>query len=576
MGEGLHLGRSLRRPGCGWGQNSPPFLSDYFNNESTVIILSMEENIQNETMAMPSANRQIARAAGVVMASFVLSNLIGLVRGILILKTFGAGAELDAFNTANTISNTLFNLVAGGALASAFVPVFTGFLARKENKEAWHLASAVANLVFVILAVVSIVLAIFAPFVVEFLAPGFKDDPAQMARTVLLLRLIMPSVVIFGVSGLMMGMLNANQIFLAPALAPSVYSIGLIFGVQFLVPSMGINGLAMGAVIGSLLHLLIQLPSLIKIFERYQFTLGLRFAAVHEVIRLMLPRLIGAGIVQLNFLVNYNLASWQPEGSQTSLTYAFTLMLMPQALIAQTIAIASLPTFSAQVALSKLDEMRSSLAATLRAVILLSLPASIGLVMLRKPLIALLYQRGEFTAHSTDLMAWALLWYAAGLVGHCVVEIISRAFYALHDTRTPVTIGVIAMSLNIGFSFVFVTWFNTIGWAPHGGLAFANSLATALETIGLLFLMRRRLAGLDGSRIWQSVWQGGAAVIGMGIVLGFWMWIMAESPLWLLVIGAAVLGVLVYAGMLALLRVRETGLLADVIKRRLVLVMGGK
>jgi putative peptidoglycan lipid II flippase len=536
----------------------------------------MEENIQTETMAMPSANRQIARAAGVVMAAFVLSNLIGMVRGILILKAFDAGAEMDSFNTASRLSETLFNLVAGGALASAFVPTFTGFLTRKEQKEAWHLASSVANLVLLILIIVSAVLAIFAPFVVQLLAPGFVSDPAKMAMTVHLLRLILPSVVIFGISGLVMGILNANQIFLFPALAPSMYSLGLIFGVLFLAPSMGISGLAWGTIIGASLHLLVQLPSLIRIFGRYQFTLGLRFSAVHEVIRLMLPRLVGAGIVQLNFLVNNNLASWQPEGSQTAITYAFTLMLMPQALIAQTIAIASLPTFSAQVALSKLNEMRSSLAATLRAVILLSLPASIGLVMLRKPLIALLYQRGEFTAHSTEMFAWALLWYAAGLVGHCIVEVVSRAFYALHDTRTPVMIGVAAMSLNILFSLIFTGLFSQLGWAPHGGLAFANSLATALETVGLLYLMRRRLTGLDGSRIWQAVWQGGAAVVGMGVVLGFWMWIMAEGPLWLLVIGAAVLGVLVYAGLLALLRVRETGLLADVIKRRLVLVVGGK
>ena len=169
----------------------------------------------------------------------------------------------------------------------------------------------------------------------------------------------------------------------------------------------------------------------------------------------MLPRLFGAGIVQLNFWVNTNLASRQPEGSLTAITTAFTLMMMPQALIAQTIAIASLPTFSAQVALGKLDEMRSSLASTIRAVLLLSLPASIGLVLLREPIIRLLYQGGRFDVRSTELVAWALLWYAAGLVGHCVVEIVSRAFYALHDTKTPVIVGVLAMSLNIGFSLLF-------------------------------------------------------------------------------------------------------------------------
>ncbi len=534
-----------------------------------VIILPMEEINQAKPPAAPSANRQIARAAGTVMAAFILSNLFGLVRGILILNAFGAGAELDAFNTANRLSETLFNLVAGGALASAFVPTFTGFLARKENQEAWRLASAVSNLVLLILTAVSLVLAIFAPFVVGLLAPGFVGDPVRMEMTTTLLRLILPSVVIFGVSGLAMGILNANQIFLYPALAPSMYSIGLIFGAVALSPSLGIYGLAWGTVIGAALHLLVQIPSLLKVFGRYQFTLGLRFAPVREVIRLMLPRLVGAGVVQLNFLVNNNIASWQPPGSQTALTYAFTLMLMPQALIAQTIAIASLPTFSAQVALSKMDEMRNSLAATLRAVIILSLPASIGLMMLRQPLIALLYQRGEFTARSTELMAWALMWYAAGLVGHCIVEVISRAFYALHDTRTPVTIGVAAMSLNVVFSLLFSAWFTRIGWPPHGGLALANSLATALETAGLIFLMRRKLKGIEGSSVWRLAIKAILAAAGMGAVLAAWLSAAATQPVWLQVFGAAALGMGVYFIILSLLRVPETGLLIGIARRKL-------
>jgi putative peptidoglycan lipid II flippase len=531
----------------------------------------MEEINQAKPPAAPSANRQIARAAGTVMAAFILSNLFGLVRGILILKAFGAGMELDAFNTANRLSETLFNLVAGGALASAFVPTFTGFLARKENQEAWRLASAVSNLVLLILTVVCLVLAIFAPFVVRLLAPGFFGDAVRMEMTTTLLRLILPSVVIFGISGLAMGILNANQVFLYPALAPSMYSIGLIFGAVALSPSLGIYGLAWGTVIGAALHLLVQVPSLVKVFGRYQFTLGLRFTPVHEVIRLMLPRLVGAGVVQLNFLVNNNIASWQPPGSQTALTYAFTLMLMPQALIAQTIAIASLPTFSAQVALSKLDEMRNSLAVTMRAVVMLSLPASVGLIMLRQPLIALLYQRGEFTARSTDLMAWALMWYSAGLVGHCIVEVVSRAFYALHDTRTPVTIGVAAMSLNVVFSLLFSAWFARIGWAPHGGLALANSLATALETIGLIYLMRKKLNGIDGANIWRLVGKVVLATGGMSVVLAGWLYALAAYPVWLKVAGAAGLGVGMYFLLLVLLRVPETGLLIGIARRKLSL-----
>jgi putative peptidoglycan lipid II flippase len=518
-----------------------------------------------------SANRQIARAAGTVMAAFVLSNLIGLIRGILIMRSYGTGAEMEAFNTANRLAETLFNLVAGGALASAFVPTFTGFLARKDKAGAEKLASSIANLVLIILTAVSALSAFFAPQIVQYLlAPGFVDQPAKFNLSVQLLQVILPSVVIFGISGLLMGVLNANQVFLYPALAPSMYSLGIIFGVLALSPQMGIFGLAWGTVLGAALHLLVQIPSFFRLKFAYKPILGLEDPSVHEVGRLMLPRLFGAGIVQLNFWVNTNLASRQPEGSLTSITTAFTLMMMPQALIAQTIAIASLPTFSAQVALGKLDEMRSSLASTMRAVLLLSMPSSIGLLLLREPVIRLLYQGGKFGDRSTEMVAWALLWYAAGLVGHCVVEIVSRAFYALHDTKTPVIVGIIAMSLNIGFSLLFSSIFISWGWMPHGGLALANSLATGLEMAALLVIMRRRLNGLRGSHILNALWKGAAGCAAMAAVLILWLNSSAALPAWIVTLVGLVLGVGIYGGLLILLKTQEIGILWRAISRRIL------
>ncbi|MEI8131641.1 MAG: murein biosynthesis integral membrane protein MurJ [Leptolinea sp.] len=523
-----------------------------------------------ETPTVQFANRQIARAAGTVMAAFILSNLVGLVRGILILRSFGTGAEMEAFNTANRLAETLFNLVAGGALASAFIPTFTGFLARAEKERAGRLASSIANLIVILLILISALSALFAPQIVKYLlAPGFVDEPAKLALTIQLLRIILPSVVIFGLSGLVMGILNANQIFLFPALAPSMYSAGIIFGVLFLSPQMGIYSLAWGTVLGAALHFIVQLPALIKLKIAYKPELGLEDVAVREVGRLMLPRLFGAGIVQLNFWVNTNLASLQPEGSLTAITSAFTLMLMPQALIAQAIAIASLPTFSAQVALGKLDEMRVSLAATVRAVLLLSLPASIGLILLREPVIRFLYQGGRFGDRSTELVAWALLWYAAGLVGHCIVEIVSRAFYALHDTKTPVIIGVIAMSLNIFFSLVFTRVFLSIGWMPHGGLALANSLATALETVILLILMRRRLHGLHGHAILDAVWKGALASAAMAFALYLWLMYSIYQPVWLITLAGLVIGALGYGLVLFILQTKEIKVLWQIINNRI-------
>jgi putative peptidoglycan lipid II flippase len=478
---------------------------------------------------------------------------------------------MEAFNTANRLAETLFSLVAGGALASAFVPTFTGFLARKDNAGAWKLASSIANLVLIILTAVSALSAVFAPQIVQYLlAPGFVGQPEKFNLSVQLLRIILPSVVIFGISGLLMGILNANQVFLFPALAPSMYSLGIIFGVLVLSPHMGIFGLAWGTVLGAALHMLVQLPSLFRLKFGYRPILGLGDPSVREVGSLMLPRLFGAGIVQLNFWVNTNLASRQPEGSLTSITTAFTLMMMPQALIAQTIAIASLPTFSAQVALGKLDEMRSSLASTIRAVLLLSMPSSVGLLLLREPVIRLLYQGGKFGDRSTEMVAWALLWYAAGLVGHCVVEIVSRAFYALHDTKTPVIIGIIAMSLNIGFSLLFSAFFSANGLMPHGGLALANSLATGLEMGVLLVIMRRRLNGLQGALIMNALWKGTAACAAMAAVLLLWLSWSVALPAWVVTLIGLALGVSTYGGLLILFKTQEIGILWWAISRRVL------
>ena len=487
------------------------------------------------------------------MAAFVMSNLVGLLRTILVARAFGTLPEMEAFTPANRVSETLFNLVAGGALASAFIPTFTGLLTRGERRGAWKLASAVANLVLLAATLASLLAAIFAPLIVRYiLAPGFALDPEKEALTVSLLRLMLPSAIIFGLSGLVMGILNSYQVFFIPALAPSMYGLGMIFGTLVLTPSMGIYGLAWGVLIGAGLHLLLQVPSLLRLGGSYSPILGLNQPDVREVIRLMLPRLLGVAAVQLNFWVNTRIASTQPEGSINGITYAFMLMLMPQAAIAQSIAIAALPTFSAQYALGKVDEMRLSLAASLRGIILLTLPASLGLIILRQPLVELLLQRGNFDSHSTTLVAWALLWYAVGLLGHSIVEIMARAFYSLHDTKTPVLVGIAAMGLNIVFSLGFSALFTGLGWMPHGGLALANSVATTLEMVGLLFLMRRRLKGLEGRRVLVLAGQASLATLGMCLVLWGWMNWSGVSATWMVMLGGVLLGCLTY-GLIALL-----------------------
>lgn len=506
-----------------------------------------------------SANRQIVRAAGTVMLAFIISNLVGLARNMIVIRVFGTSQALDSFYAANRISETLFNLVAGGALGSAFIPTFTGLLARDERADAWKLGSSIANLLLLVLTFISLLAAVFAPQIVRHglfvLDPA--HDPVQEELTIRLLRILLPSVVIFGLSGLVMGILNAHQIFLIPAIAPAMYSFGWIAGVLLLPASMGIDRLAWGAVGGALLHLLVQLPTLIKQKGRYSPGLGLHNPTVREVMRLMGPRIFGVAIVQLNFIVNTIIALSLPNGSVAAIGQGFTLMLMPQAAIAQSIAIAAMPTFSAQVARGKHDEMRASLAATLRGVLLLSIPASLGLILLRAPLTGLLYSSSVCGPACTQMISWALLWYSVGLVGHCLVEITSRAFYALHDTRTPVTIGVIAMSLNIGLSLTLAKLFAHWGLPPHGGLALANSLATGIEAAMLLVLMRRRLNGLRGAEIFRAGVVSAAAGLSMALAIWVWLQVSHATATWIILGIGIILGSLVYGAILFALRVQE-------------------
>jgi putative peptidoglycan lipid II flippase len=270
-------------------------------------------------------------------------------------------------------------------------------------------------------------------------------------------------------------------------------------------------------------------------------------------------------VVQLNFLVNTFLASLQPAGSLTGISLAFPLMYMPLAAIAQSIANAALPTFSAQAASGKKEELRTSLAASLRGVLLLSLPASVGLMLLRRPIVAMLYQHGEFNANSTELVAWPLLWYAAGLVAFSLVEIVSRAFYALHDTKTPVVMLSVAMLLNLGFSLGFSAWFKVLGWMPHGGLALANSLATTLEMFGLMYLMRRRLNGLECRSILLLIFKVSAAALGMSAVIWGWLILSGTLSNTVIALGGVLAGFAAYLVLLIPLRVNEVHMLTAII-----------
>lgn len=527
-------------------------------------------NDRTETSSETNARRQISRSALVVMGAFIFSSLLGLVRNMVLTRTFPLG-DLDSFYAANRITEFLFNLLAGGALGSAFIPLFTGLLTRERREDAWNLASGVFNVLLLVLSGVVVLMWIFAPQVVRY--GLYVLDPTSgvenIALTVRMLRVMLPTVLIFGISGLVMGILNAHQKFLIPALSLAIYNIGIILGTLLLSPSMGVYRLAIGALIGAIGYLLIQLPSLVKLpAVKYERCSGWKDQPVRQVLRLMVPRLIGAGAVQLNFVANTVIALGIGASSVSAITLAFALMLMPQAAIAQSAGIASLPTLSAQAEMGEDEAFKQTISRIMRMILFLAIPASIGLILLRQPLVAGLYQRGEFTGQDTQMVAWALLWYAVGLVGHSLVEVLTRSFFARHDTKTPVIVTTSAMVLNIALSFAFTGLFRSVGWMPYGGLALANSLATALECVVLWVLLGKRLDGLNSRLLGDGARKAVFSSVVMGFSLVAVTTLLSDRPRLTLFVGLLV-GLLVYAVMMVLFRVPEVLTIAKALKRKL-------
>ncbi len=500
---------------------------------------------------------RIARAASLVMVLFIASRVLGLVREMVIARQFGTSADMDAYLAAFRLPDFLFYLVAGGALGSAFIPAFSGYLTRSDMPGAWRLASAVINWVIIILSTLGGVAAIFAPWLVQTLYGDFS--PAQQALTTELMRWMLISTVIFGVSGVLMGILNARQHFFLPALAPVVYNLAIILGAWLLGPSWGVRGLTAGVVLGAAGHLLVQLPGLIWGQQRmhYRPVLAVRDASLHEVGRLMAPRVLGLAAVQLNFVVNTILAAGLTAGSLTALNYGWIIMLLPQGVIAQSVATALFPTLASLATKGERAEMRRIFGITLRSMLFLTLPAAVGLIILREPIVRLLLQRGAFDAASTRATAWALGFFTLGLVGHAVVEIAARAFYALKNTKTPVGIGVLAMGVNIVLSLALMNVFARLGRPPHGGLALANAIAVTLEMAALLALLRAPMGGLAESGLRQSLIKMGLAAGGMALALLAIGPFLPTANLWMGGVVGIVVGGLVYVSLAYLLGVDE-------------------
>jgi len=455
------------------------------------------------------ARPSLASAAAIVAAGFLVSRLLGVVRNVAIADSFGTGPELSAYWVAFRLPDLVFQLLAGATLGSAFIPTFARLFTKQSEEDAWRLARSVLNIVLLATIVVAVLGFLLAPVLVPVMAPGLGEDTGQQEElrslAVDLTRLMMISPVLFAVSGMFMGILNARHHFLFPAIAPALYNIAIIAGAVFFDD---VHALAYAVVIGAGLHLVVQIPALLAVGMRYRPEAAWRDPEVREVGRLMAPRVVGLAAFQFNLLITIFFASTVSDEAISAVNYAWLITLTPLALFGMAISTAVFPTMAEQAA-DNLRELRRTLERSLRLILFLTLPAAAALMVLSRPLVAFFFQRGAFDATSTDIVQSALLYYAIGLFALAAIEILSRAFYALRDTRTPVMFAVVALAVNLVLSAALVRPLEV------RGLALSVSIATVVEAGLLFWTLRGRIAGLDLPALGQSVGRTAVAVVVM-------------------------------------------------------------
>ncbi|MCR4441332.1 MAG: murein biosynthesis integral membrane protein MurJ [Peptococcaceae bacterium] len=455
-----------------------------------------------------SNGAKVAKAAGILMVAMVLSRIIGYVRDMVIYARFGQNNLTDAYNAAFSIPDFLYYLLVGGALSSAFIPVFSSYIATKRESDGWQVASTIFNII-IFLMLGGIVLGVaFTPALIRMLVPGFT--PENMALTVKMTRIMFIQTFFMALNGISMGVLNSYHHFLAPAVGAVLYNLGIIVVGLLLSPYLGITGFAVGVVAGAALNFAVQLPALCKTGLRYRPVIDLKHPGVQKIAALILPVLIGLSVTHFNLFVNQNLGSTLPAGMISALRAAQRIMQLPIGVFAIAIAVAVFPTLTGQAARREKEEFKKTMSLGVRTIIFITLPSAVGLIALRVPIIRLLFQQGRFTPEDTAATAYAMLFYCVGLFAYSSIQLLNRVFYALQDTRTPVAVGIFTIVINIVLNFSLI---KPLG---HGGLAFAYSLAGIVNMIGLLLILRKRIGSIDGRRMFFSFLQ----TLGISVLMG--------------------------------------------------------
>jgi len=458
----------------------------------------------------------------------MLSRITGLIREIVMARLFGAGMAYDAFLLGFRIPNLTRDLFAEGALSSAYVPTFTEYLTRRSRQEAAALANLVATAVIVVVGLVCAAGMLFSPQIVMLLAPGFAEVPGKFELAVRMTRIMFPFLLLVALAAQAMGILNACNQFAVPALASTFFNVGSIaagLALGFWAgPWIGlapIEGMAFGVVIGGALQLFWQVPSLNRLGFRFRPRLDWSDPGLRRILRLMGPAILGSAAVQVNVMVNTNFASRVedvlrgPDGPVSWLGYAFRFMQLPLALFGVAVASATLPAISRSAASGLMEEFRRTLARSLGVVLLLTLPSTVGLVVLGEAMIGLIYQGGKFEPYDTRQTALALSCYALGLTGYAAIKVLTPAFYALGDSRTPMYVSVLSIGVNLA-AVILLLRYTRLG---HAGLALSTSLVALIGFALLFSKLRNRLGGLYERSLAESALKALVASLGMGAVV---------------------------------------------------------
>jgi putative peptidoglycan lipid II flippase len=506
-----------------------------------------------ESHSLQSQVSRVGCSTLIVIAGSALAFPISLLRQRIVAGVFGTSVAYDAYTAADGLSELLVTTLAAGTLAYAFVPIYVELLEHADRAESNRLVSQVINAIALAASIIAILCWFLAPAVAQWIAPGFSAEAQRLLAQSLQILLI--STVIFSISSIVSQTLHAHQHFWLPAVAPIAYHIGIIFGAKVLSPYLGIFGLAWGAVIGSLLHLASQLPALWMHRVQWHSILNLNDPLLRRVFWLMTPRIFDLFLARasITFLNTY-LGSFLSTGRLSALGYALRLMNIPWTLIGTALGFAVFPVLSSLASQNDLNAQRKALVASLRAVLIIALPAAIGLIVLGKPLIRLLFQGGEFTAESTELVFFALQFSTLMLISQSLLDIVVRVYAAQQDTWTPLLVSIATTALNVALAY-WLARPAAQGGLEHGGLALANGIAVGVEvTIGLIILYRR----WHGFNVLQVLRDVGRALVASMMMWAVVRWVQLGnmSDLALVGIGTA-LGIASYFACLWLLGVKD-------------------